>query len=163
MNPGPLVLAVLLLAAPAAAESLYKCTDAKGGVSIQSEACPKGSTQVWKRDASPDPAPSPEELAARATIAQAQADQAAENARLAEQQRLADQARRDEAARLLAAQAQAGPPPRKSECTIAHDFSDAAEAKPWLDLTQAQREAIKRWVVEQCRDPDSPVMESADL
>ena len=162
----PLVLTTLLLATtPVLAESLYKCTDAAGAVSIQSEACPKGSTQVWKRDASPDPEPSPEALAALAAQAQAQANEAAETARLAEERRLAEQARREEDARIRAAVAEASPPPaRKSDCTLAHDFSDTASAnQSWLDLNQAQREAVKRWVVEQCRDPDSPVVESADL
>lgn len=159
-----LVLIALLLAAPGLrAEALYKCTDPKGAVSIQSDACPKGSTQVWKREATPDPGPTSEELAARAALAQAEADRAAEAARLAEAQRLAWQARRDEEARLRAAEAAAGPAPRKSECTLAHDFSDAAAAKPWLELTQAQRERIQRWVIEQCRDPEAPVADSTDL
>ncbi|MFY2763471.1 DUF4124 domain-containing protein [Arenimonas sp. MALMAid1274] len=159
----PVLFCLLLAAAPAAAESLYKCTDDKGAVSIQSEPCPRGSTQVWKRDASPDPAPDPEVLAQRAALAQAEAEQAAQAARLAEEVRLAEQARREAEALALAAAEAPSIPARKSDCTLAHDFSDAAEAKPWLDLTQAQREAIKRWVVEQCRDPDSPVQESADL
>lgn len=164
----PILALVLLALVPAVrAEALYKCTDPKGAVSIQSEACPKGSTQVWRREATPDPGPTPEELSARVAMAQVDADRAAEAARQAEQARLADQARRTEEALLRAAKAAeaAGsqPPVRKSECTQAHDFSDAAAAKPWLDLNQAQREAIKRWVVETCRDPDSPVRESADL
>lgn len=150
-------LALLLLAPLAQAESLYKCTDAKGAVSIQSEPCSRGSTQVWKRDAVPEAGPTPEELAARAQLAQAQADEAAQAARLAEQQRLAAQARRDEETRARLEEAAGRIPERKSECTLAHDFSDAAAAKPWLELTQAQSERIKRWVVDTCRDPDAPV------
>ena len=97
----PALLAALLLVSQlAGAEALYKCTDAKGFVSIQSEACPKGSTQVWKREATPDPAPSPEELAARAALAQAEAERIAETARLAEERRKAAQARIDEDKRL---------------------------------------------------------------
>ena len=60
----------LLAAGPAAAESLYKCTDKQGAVSIQSEPCPAGSTQAWKRDATPEAGPSVEELAARAALAE---------------------------------------------------------------------------------------------
>lgn len=152
----PILFAALLLAAPiAGAEALYKCTDAQGAVSIQSEPCAKGSTQVWKREATPDPAPSPEELAARAALAQAEAERIAETARLAEQRRLEAQARVDEDKRLREAVANAvSPPPRKSECTKAHDFNDLANQLAWLELTQLQRERMQRWVIEQCRDPD---------
>jgi hypothetical protein len=151
----PWLLAGLLLAPSfAAAEALYKCTDPQGAVSIQSEPCAKGSTQVWKREATPDPAPSPEELAARAALAQAEAERIAETARLAEQRRLEAQARVEDDKRLRDAVASAVPPPRRSECTLAHDFNDTATRLEWLELTQQQRERIKRWVVEQCRDPD---------
>jgi phytoene dehydrogenase-like protein len=152
----PILLAALLVASPlAAAEALYKCNDAKGAVSIQSEPCPKGSTEVWKREATPDPSPSPEELAARAALAQAEAERIAETARLAEERRLAAKARIDEDKRLREAVADAvTPPPRKSECTKAHDFNDLAKQLAWLELTQLQRERMQRWVVEQCRDPE---------
>ena len=155
MTVRPWLLAALLLAPSfAAAEALYKCTDPQGAVSIQSEPCAKGSTQVWKREATPDPAPSPEELAARAALAQAEAERIAETARLAEQRRLEAQARVEDDKRLRDAVASAVPPPRRSECTQAHDFNDTATRLEWLELTQQQRERIKRWVVDQCRDPD---------
>jgi hypothetical protein len=149
-----LVLLLLSGSAQAAAGSLYRCTDAQGAVSILSEPCPRGSTQDWKRDAAPEPAPSPEELAARAALAQAEAERVAEQARLAEEQRLLEQARREEAARQAALATPSDPPARKSECTLAHEFSDAAAAMPWLELTQAQRERIRSWVITTCRDPD---------
>ncbi|MBW8367038.1 MAG: DUF4124 domain-containing protein [Arenimonas sp.] len=151
----PMLILALLLASPlAAAQALYKCSDPQGLVSIQSEPCAKGSSEVWKREAAPDPEPSPEELAARAALAQAEAQRIAETARLAEQQRLEAQARIADEMRLRDAVASAVPPPRKSECTKAHDFNDLALQLPWLELTQAQREGIKRWVVLTCRDPD---------
>jgi len=165
MNLRPIVLTALLLASPiAGAEALYKCTDPSGAVSIQSEPCAKGSTQVWKREATPDPAPSPEELAARAALAQAEAERTAETARLAEERRQAARARVDEDKRLREAVADAVvPPPRKSECTKAHDFNDLAAQLAWLELTQQQRERLKRWVVEQCRDPDLLGGDGSDL
>jgi len=154
MGLRPILLVALLLASPlAAAEALYKCTDPQGAVSIQSEPCAKGSSQVWKREATPDPEPSPEQLAARTALAQAEAQRTAETARLAEQRRLDAQARIDDDKRLREAVASAVPPARKSECTQAHDFSDQASQLAWLELTQAQREGIKRWVVVTCRDP----------
>lgn len=152
----PICLLVLLAgSSQAAAGTLYRCTDPQGAVSIQSDPCPRGSTQDWKREAAPEPAPSPEEIAARAALAQAEAERVAEQARLAEEQRLLELARREEAARAAAqASADSEPPARKSDCTLAHEFSDAAAAKPWLELTQAQRERIRSWVITTCRDPD---------
>ncbi len=154
MTLHPVLLAALLLASPlAGAEALYKCIGPEGAVSIQSDPCPKGSTQEWKREATPDPEPTPEELSARAALAQAEAERIAETARLAEQRRLDASARVEDDKRLRQAVASAVPPQRKSDCTLAHDFNDAAAAMPWLELTQQQRERLKRWVIEQCRDP----------
>lgn len=158
------LLLVLALAAPAAhAESLYKCTDAAGAVSIQSDPCPKGSTQVWKRDSTPDPGPTPEQLAARAAMAEAEAQRAAEVARQAEAARLAEAAEREAEAKRRADEAAGRTPERKSDCTIAHDFADAAAAKPWLQLSSVQESRLREWVIEQCRDPDAPVAEATSL
>jgi len=47
---------LLLILAPAVhAGILYKCSDPKGAVTIQSDPCPAGSTEVWKRDSAPAP------------------------------------------------------------------------------------------------------------
>lgn len=157
---------VLLLAAfapPAAAESLFKCTGPNGEVSIQSEPCPKGSTQVWKREATPDPGPSPEELAARAALAEAEALRAAELARQAEETRRAEAARRAAEAQRRADEAAGKPPERTSDCTKAHDFNDAALAKDWLELSDFQKRRLRDWVIEACRDPDAPVADAASL
>lgn len=152
-------LLVLLLAPAAQAESLYKCTGEKGAVSIQSEPCPKGMTQVWKRETAPDPEPTPEQQAAQAAAAEAEAARAAESARLANLERLAERLEREEQARRAAA-APAERPATKSECTLAHEFQDAASDKPWLELTQSQRERIRSWVIRTCRDPDGPVTDA---
>ncbi|KFN50151.1 hypothetical protein P873_07900, partial [Arenimonas composti TR7-09 = DSM 18010] len=79
-----LVFALLCLPAVAVAApgTLYKC-DAGGAITIQSDPCPRGAVEVWRRDATPEAGPTPEELAARAALAQAQAQRAAEEARLA--------------------------------------------------------------------------------
>ena len=158
-----LALALVLAAPSVQAEALYKCTDAAGAVSIQSSACPRGSTQVWKREANPDPEPTPEQLAARAALAEAEAQRTAELAREAEAARLAEQAEREAEAKRLADEAAGIRPERKSECTLAHDFNDAALAKPWLELSAYQQRRLKEWVIEQCRDPDAPVADSASL
>lgn len=166
MRALPRIIGSVLLAAfapPAAAESLYKCTGAQGAVSIQSEPCPKGSTQVWKREATPDPAPSAEELAARAALAEAEALRSAELARQADQERLAEKARRAAAERRRADEAAGRPPERTSDCTKAHDFNDAALAKDWLELSDFQKRRLRDWVIETCRDPDAPGAEAAAL
>jgi len=50
------VFFLLLILAPAVhAGVLYKCSDPKGAVTIQSDPCPKGATEVWKRDSAPAP------------------------------------------------------------------------------------------------------------
>lgn len=149
---GRLLLAVfcLALAAPAAAEFLYKCTDKDGAVSILSVPCPAGSTQVWKRDATPEPGPSAEELEARAALAAAEAQRMAEAARLAESERLAQQQRLDAQARALAEETAGTRPRIKSECTKAHEFSEAALEKEWLRLTVSQQAELRNWVVAQC-------------
>ncbi|WP_146908157.1 DUF4124 domain-containing protein [Arenimonas daejeonensis] len=161
MKIGFLFLALVLAAPAVRAEALYKCTDAAGAVSIQSSPCPKGSTQVWKRDATPDPGPTPEQLAARVALAEAEAQRAAEQAREAEALRLAEEAKREAEAQRLADEAAGLRPERKSECTLAHDFADAAAAKPWLQLSDFQQRRLREWVIEQCRDPDAPVADEA--
>ncbi len=153
------LLVLLLLApvsAPRAEATLYRCESPTTGTSIQSDPCPKGSTEVWRRAATPEPTPTPEELAARAAAAQAEADRIAAEARLAEEARQAAAAARQAE---LARQAAAGsePAPTRSECTKAHEFNDAALAKPWLRLSDAQKLELKNWVIEQCRDPGVPV------
>lgn len=144
-----LLACCLVPVAPVAAESLYKCTDAQGAVSILSQPCPAGSTQVWKRDATPEAGPSVEELAARAALAEAEARRAAEQARLAEAARLAEEQRLQAEARARAEDA-AGTPRIKSGCTKAHEFSEAALEKDWLALTEVQQAELRNWVVAQC-------------
>ena len=89
-------LAALCLAPPARAEALYRCEDGKGAVSIQSEPCPKGMTQVWKRETAPDPEPTPEARAAQAAAAEAEVQRQEEAARLARLESLAERLQREE-------------------------------------------------------------------
>src|SRR5438045_8812134 len=46
---------LLILAPVVHAGTLYKCSDVKDAVTIQSDPCPAGSTEVWKRDSAPAP------------------------------------------------------------------------------------------------------------
>ena len=68
-----------------------------------------------------------------------------EAARLAEEQR-----RQAEA--LARAEEAAGRPERKSECTQAHEFSEAVLEKEWLRLSAAQQAELRAWVIAQCAD-----------
>lgn len=54
----------------ATVDALYKCVDAQGHHSFQSQPCPGDSTQAWVRDATPEPEPSRDELLRRAHVQQ---------------------------------------------------------------------------------------------
>ena len=61
-------LLTLLLVAPVAdAGLLYKCSSAKGAVTIQSDPCPTGSTEIWQRDSTPAPQPTLQQVVANST------------------------------------------------------------------------------------------------
>ncbi|HLS83690.1 MAG TPA: DUF4124 domain-containing protein [Arenimonas sp.] len=146
MRASILLLCLSCLAAPAAAESLYRCEGEKGEISIQSDPCPSGMRQVWKREVTPDPEPDPDELAARAA-ARAEAERAAEDARRIAREQAEAEAREAERQR----------EERKSQCHLAHDFQDQATALDGvLLLSEAQKQRLRDWVIETCRDPDAP-------
>jgi hypothetical protein len=66
-NPVRNSLVLLLVVAPAAhAGMLYKCSTPKGEVTIQSDPCPAGSTEVWKRDSTPAPQQTLQQVVANA-------------------------------------------------------------------------------------------------
>lgn len=141
-------LACLLPAAASAADksSLFKCVDAAGVISIQSEACAKDSTQVWRRDAKAEPPPT--------------ADQAAQ----AEAKRLRDQQTVRELSEIVERRSRPQPPEPVLEekpkaeatkaltaCESAQEFSGSIRDKQWLALTDEQMQRIFRWVAEQCK------------
>lgn len=55
----------------AASGELYKCVNAQGHLSFQSQPCPSDATQAWVRDATPEPDPSPEQRLQQARARQA--------------------------------------------------------------------------------------------
>lgn len=148
------VLIVLLFATPAAqAATLYKCVSPSGLESIQSDPCPKGATLVWKRDATPEPLPTPEQAAAL----QARRDRESADARLMSQ--VAG------TSRLEAPVAAPAPPPPpvvskpsvdvpKGPCRLANEFSADLRAKPWLEMRDDQLRRLSDWVATQCREPE---------
>lgn len=125
---------------------LFKCVDAASVTSIQSEPCAKGSTVVWRRDATPEPKPTP--------------DQAA----LAEAKRLRDMQTVRELSEIVERRSRPQPPepmeeakPKAAEakpltaCESAMEFSGSVRDKQWLALSDDQMQRIYRWVAEQCK------------
>jgi len=134
------------VAAAAEKGALFKCVDPAGVTSIQSEACAKGSTQVWRRDATPEPPPTPEKAAQ------------------AEAKRLRDQQTVRELSEIVERRSRPQPPepvvedkPKAEEakaltaCESAQEFSSSVRDKQWLALTDEQMQRIYRWVAEQCK------------
>lgn len=59
------IVSLWLLMAPAAyAGMLYKCSSVKGEMTIQSDPCPTGSTEIWKRDSTPAAQPTLQQVVA---------------------------------------------------------------------------------------------------
>ena len=147
----PLVL--LLATTGVQAATLYKCVSASGLESIQSDPCAKGATQVWKRDATPEPLPTPEQAAAL----QARRDRESADARLMSQ--VAGTSRIE-----APALAPALPPPPvaiapaaeqpKGPCRRANEFAADLRAKDWLDMRDDQLRRLSDWVTTQCREPE---------
>lgn len=153
----PLALLTLALAAPSAVQAaektyLYKCSDPAGVISIQSDPCAKGSTEVWKRDTAPEPTPTPEQKAQ------------AEAKRQRDQQTVRELS--EEVDRRLRPKPKPEPAPepepeKKAEaapsdrCTQAQDFAGQLRGKQWLGLSEEQMQRVYGWVSEQCK-PEPP-------
>lgn len=142
-----LVLLLLVASSDAGAGLLYKCSDAAGQVSIQSQACPAGSTQLWKRDAAAEAAPTPEQQAAAAAKRQRESEDAQALSRSA-----------GTTAPPPPAPVPAVSPPLEEEvpltskgpCRRAHELAAELRAMAWLELDQSQQQRLERWVIDQC-------------
>ncbi|KFN43645.1 DUF4124 domain-containing protein [Arenimonas oryziterrae] len=134
----------------AAPGALYKCTDANGVTSIQSDRCPKGSVQVWKRESVPDPQPTPEQLQ------QAEARRAKESADARSLSIMAGTTRETPPPApppppvVVAPVVPEGPP--KGPCRTAHELEQSIRDKPWLEMRDDQLRRLNDWVVKQCTD-----------
>ncbi len=164
-----LAMCAALLWTPAAVAAsknlLYKCVDAAGVVSIQSVACPAGSTQVWKRDATPEPALTPEQKA------QLEAKNLRDEQNVREQLEIVDRKTRPVAPPVAEATAPApapapgdaapaaGEPPKEAAesdaCVAAQTFAGSIRDKAWLGLTEDQVRRLYSWVAEQCKAPST--------
>lgn len=140
---------------------LYKCVDAAGVTSIQSVACPSGSTQVWARDATPEPELTPEQAA----LAEAKLRRDQQTVR--EQVEIVDRKMQALAAAKNPPEAAAPAAPEPAElvaptgeendaCTSAQIFAASFRDKQWLGLTDEQVRRLYVWVAEQCKSPAKP-------
>lgn len=139
-------------AAAAGKNLLYKCVSAAGVTSIQSVACPAGSKEEWRRDATPEPPPTPEQLA------QAEAKLRRDQQTVRELSEIVDKklqapAPEPEPTSPAAAAAAAAEQASVDACQSAQDFAGALREKAWLGLTDEQTRRLYTWVAEQCKAP----------
>jgi len=150
-------LGAALLWAPAAfaaKNALYKCVDAAGVVSIQSESCPAGSTQAWRRDATPEPAPTPEQTAQAEARRQRDQQTVRELSEVVERKLQAASA--EPAATAAAPADDAAARAEKASvdaCQTAQAFAGAVREHAWLALTEDQTRRLYLWLAEQCKTP----------
>ena len=148
----------LLLAAPAAAADkaeLFKCVDAAGVTSIQSAPCAKGSTQVWRRDATAEAPPTPEQAAQ--ALARRERDERAgrELSREVERKLKPTPPSEQPAPAPEVAQPGEGVTDAPDRCAQAQEFAAQLREKEWLALSEDQLRRLYGWVATQCQ-PVSP-------
>ena len=167
---------VLALPAAAAAEEtkvLHKCIDAKGVSSIQANPCPKGTTQVWKRDAQTEPKQTAADVAAaRAREARAEQEVVQQSAVLQRQMQpqpviapappaspppgshqagATNPPEGSHMAPVAVEEPRNAPPLTLNNCQNAQAFATAVREKTWIGLTDDQMKRIFGWVADQCR------------
>lgn len=132
---------------PVQAGELYKCSDANGQIAIQSEPCPKGTTQLWKRDASPEAAPTAGQMAAAVAKRERDANAARELSLLAGTTRPAPLPPAPPQPELPAAQAEQSP---RGPCRRAHELAAEIRGLAVLELSSSQLYRLDQWVIAQC-------------
>jgi len=170
-------LIALLAVAPAVhAGMLYKCSSAKGAVTIQSDPCPTGSTEIWKRDSAPAPQPSLQQVVAD-SVRQAPPAAGARAAPSAKPlpplppgppppgaMNPPPAAAPPPAAFMPPPNAPtttplqwhdvpetpAGQPAPDNACDSAKIFANQVQEKVWLGLTRDQTQRLYGWVMDQC-------------
>jgi len=147
------LLLSLFAASPAWSSSLYRCVAADGAESIQSDPCPKGSKQVWKRDATPQTAPTPEQVAALQARREREAADAQALARMAGTSREVPPPAPVAPVVPVATPVESAPEMPKGPCRRAHEFADAVRGKDWLEMRDDQLRRLDDWVAGQCQPP----------
>lgn len=140
-----LMLLLLLAASQANASALYKCEGPKSGeISIQSDPCPAGSKQIWKRDGTPEPEPSSEQLQARELQRQKNAEAARTLSRMAG----TDGGGNRSAARGSKSKVN----PAAKRCTTAKQQAKVIRDRDWKKLTVERLRQLDTWVDAECQD-----------
>lgn len=147
------LLLSLFAVTPAWASSLYRCVAADGAESIQSDPCPKGSKQVWKRDATPQTEPTPEQVAAQLARREREAADAQALARMAGTLREPAPPPPPAPVAPVATPVESTPEIPKGPCRRAHEFADAVRGKDWLEMRDDQLRRLDDWVAGQCQPP----------
>jgi hypothetical protein len=149
---GLLAAAGIALPAQAADKAeLFKCVDVAGATSIQSEPCPKGSTQVWRRAADAEPAPTAEQ-AAQAQARRARDEQAVRDLSAEVERKLRPQPPKADAEPADApVSSEPATPEGPDRCERAQDFSRELRDKPWLGLGEDQTRRLHAWVAAECQ------------
>ena len=145
------LLFLLASIAHAANGVLYRCAGANAAVSIQSEPCPQGTTQVWKHDTIPDPALTSEQLAAAEARRQKDTEAARTLSLMAGTTRETPPVPVAPPPPVIATPVIAEPP--KGPCRTAHELADSIRDKPWLEMTDNQLRRLDDWIAQQCADP----------
>ena len=140
--------------------SLYKCIDKAGVVSIQSSACPAGATTSWRRDATPEALPTPQQSA------QAEAKRLRDQQSVRELSAQVERRLKEEQDATLVAPADASPPPATppaiptpnpdlQACQDAQEFANQVRGRDWLGLSEEQVRRLYAWVAQQCKVPSA--------
>lgn len=125
---------------------LFKCVDAAGVTSIQSEPCAQGSTVVWRRSATPEPKPTPDQAA------QVEAKRLRDMQTVRELSEIVERRSRPQPPELSAGEKPAATEAKPlTACESAMEFSASVRDKQWLALSDDQMQRIYRWVAEQCK------------
>lgn len=150
---GALLLAVALPVAAADKTELFKCVDGAGAISIQSTPCAKGSTQAWRRDATPEPPPTPEQAAQ--AQAKVERDQRAVRELSQEVERKLKPVPPEAPPARPVRSDEDGPEPvvldAPDRCAQAQEFAAQLREKTWLLLSDDQVRRLYAWVATQCQ------------
>src|SRR3990167_2241978 len=126
---------------------LYKCVSAAGVTSIQSVACPAGSKEEWRRDATPEPPPTPEQLA-RAEAKLLRDQQLVRELSEIVEKKLQPPAPAPAPAPTAATAAAAAEQASVDACQEAQAFAGAVREKAWVGLTDEQTRRLYIWVTQ---------------
>lgn len=138
-------LALLATQPATAIGKLYKCSNPKAATSIQSEPCPKGSKQIWVRDAEPEAPPTPQQQAAL----DAQRRRSAEDARALAQ--MAGTVPGQGGQVYYQTVGSSAAERAKARCQSARTHAQQVRDTQWRTLTYDRLQKLDDWVARECK------------